>query len=182
MSLLFYPTPFSPAVIHRPACFLIDKRQRGVNATTCYAAEVCQASNTCSLSDAYFITAPLSLPPRSRDTCVCAGVFSFFSFCLASFLPLFLSSPTFSTCLPPISNAAPRVYLDLTRCRQARNLVALDVLSLSHSFVRFCFFSSSSSSRLRANTGCFFYHHSEAYRAASNSHILRVAAHKAFHL
>lgn len=94
------------------------------------------------------------------ETLVCVGVFSFFSFCLASFLPLFLSSPTFSTCLPPISNAAPRVYLDLTRCRQARNLVALDVLSLSHSFVRFCFFSSSSSppssSQLRANTGFFF--------------------------
>lgn len=133
MSFLFYPTPFSPAVIHRPACFLIDKRQRGVNATTCYAAEVCQASNTCSLSDAYFITAPLSLPPRSRDTCVCGGLFFlFFLSCfLSSSLPLFLSSPTFSTCLPPISNAAPRVYLDLTRCRQARNLVALDVLSLS---------------------------------------------------
>lgn len=37
--------------------------------TTCYAAEVCQASNTCSLSDAYFIMAPLS--QESRHLCVC---------------------------------------------------------------------------------------------------------------
>lgn len=54
--------------------------------TTCYAAEVCQASNTCSLSDAYFIMAPLS--QESRHLCVCVFFFLFISFALCFLLIL----------------------------------------------------------------------------------------------
>lgn len=56
--------------------------------TTCYAAEVCQASNTCSLSDAYFIMAPLSQESRHLCVCVCVFFFLFISFALCFLLIL----------------------------------------------------------------------------------------------
>lgn len=57
--------------------------------TTCYAAKVCQASNTCSLSDAYFIMASLS--QDSRHLC-----FVFFIVCCVFTWILFLFSLSLS--------------------------------------------------------------------------------------
>lgn len=97
------------------------------------------------------------------ETLACVGVFSFFSFCLASFLPLFLSffllQPFPLVFLPLVMPHLVFTWISLAAVKRAISSPWTFSLSLSHSFVSFCFFSSSSSppssSQLRANTRFF---------------------------